>query len=182
MWMFSWFSREWSTWQHKNNLVDNTRAFFTHNLSYMPFWKLRRRRTDDVILRHKNRRTRTIAITWFSNRFESLARKAKKACRSKRTRWKRWTMWSLLVVLCVYDYSDYFWNCHLLDKQDWINRATHFQDWGPKYGIAYLLGLEISQKKALKKKIHDCLLQIKTNDYPDIPTLLGQMQHIQNRP
>ena len=32
--------------------------------------------------------------------------------------------------------------------------------------------------------VHDCLLQIlsQTNEYPDLPTLLGQMQHIQNRP
>ena len=39
-------------------------------------------------------------------------------------------------------------------------------------------------KQSFKKKIHDCLLQIlsQTNDYPDLPTLLGQMQHIQNRP
>ena len=31
---------------------------------------------------------------------------------------------------------------------------------------------------------NDCLLQIlsQTNDYHDLPTLLGQMQHVQNRP
>ena len=66
-----------------------------------------------------------------------------------------------------------------LNFQNWINKANHFQDWGPKYGIAYLRVLE-----SFKKKIHDCLLQIlsQTNAYPDLPTLLGQMQHIQNRP
>ena len=39
-------------------------------------------------------------------------------------------------------------------------------------------------KQSFKQKIHDCLLQIlsQTNDYPDLPTLLGQMQHIQNCP
>ena len=39
-------------------------------------------------------------------------------------------------------------------------------------------------KQSFKKKIHDYLLQMlsQTNDYPDLPALLGQMQHIQNRP
>ena len=38
-------------------------------------------------------------------------------------------------------------------------------------------------KQRYKKKIHGCLLQIlsQTNDYPDLPTLLGQMRHVQNR-
>ena len=33
------------------------------------------------------------------------------------------------------------------------------------------------QKQSFKKKVHDCLLQIlsQTNDYPDLPTLLGHM-------
>ena len=39
-------------------------------------------------------------------------------------------------------------------------------------------------KQSFGKKINDCLLQIlsQTNDYHDLPTLLGQMQHVQNRP
>ena len=59
-----------------------------------------------------------------------------------------------------------------LNFQDWINKANHFQDWGPKYGIAYLRVLEISQNKVQ--------ILSQTNDYPDLPTLLGQMQHIRN--
>ena len=39
-------------------------------------------------------------------------------------------------------------------------------------------------KQSFGKKINDCLLQIlsQTKDYHDLPTLLGQMQHVQNRP
>ena len=39
-------------------------------------------------------------------------------------------------------------------------------------------------ENSFRKKIHDCLLQTlsQTNDYPDVPALLGQMHHIQNRP
>ena len=49
----------------------------------------------------------------------------------------------------------------------------------------YLRVLEISQNETLKRKYMAALmLQIlsRTNDYPDLPTLLGQMQCIQNRP
>ena len=39
-----------------------------------------------------------------------------------------------------------------LNFQDWINKANHFQDWGPQYGIAYLRILEKSQSIPLKRK------------------------------
>ena len=73
-------------------------------------------------------------------------------------------------------------NFSRLDKQ-----YKSFQDLGPKYGIAYLLVLEISQNKALKRKYMTAynyfkLSPLQTNDYLDLPTLLGQMQHIHNRP
>ena len=39
-------------------------------------------------------------------------------------------------------------------------------------------------KKSFKLYIHDCFKSFHehTNNYPVLPTLLGQMQHIQNRP
>ena len=46
--------------------------------------------------------------------------------------------------------DDYEIKFSRLDKQ--VNKANYFQDWGPKYGIAYLRVLEIFQNKALKRE------------------------------
>ena len=72
-----------------------------------------------------------------------------------------------------------------LNFQDCINKANHFQDWGPKYGTAYLRVLEISQNKALKRKYMTAYFKSvhkQMTILADLPTLLGQMQNIQSRP
>ena len=63
--MFSWRSEEWSTWQPKPiNFVDNTRAFFTQNFSYMSFWWNLRRRRYFALQKQENTHNMP-AITWF---------------------------------------------------------------------------------------------------------------------
>ena len=60
-----------------------------------------------------------------------------------------------------------------LNFEDWINKANHFQDWGPQYGIANLRILEKSQSIPLKRKYMIAYLKSvlsQTDDYPDLPT------------
>ena len=64
-----------------------------------------------------------------------------------------------------------------LNFQDWINKASHFHDWGPQYGIAYLRILEKSQNIPLKRKYMIAYLKSvlsQTDFYPDLPTLSYQ--------
>ena len=64
-----------------------------------------------------------------------------------------------------------------LNFQDWINKASHFHDWGPQYGIAYLRILEKSQNMPLKRKYMIAYLKSvlsQTDFYPDLPTLSYQ--------
>ena len=62
-----------------------------------------------------------------------------------------------------------------------LNDPTEFPN---IFNNFFLVSLRNLPKQRFKKKIRDCLLQIlsQTNDYPDLPTLLGHMQQIQNRP
>lgn len=57
------------------------------------------------------------------------------------------------------------------------SKANHFQERGPKYGIAYF---QVFQNSHSFKKIHDRLLQAlsQADDYPALCTLSGQIQHI----
>ena len=73
-----------------------------------------------------------------------------------------------------YQISDIILLCKLVAN-------THF---GAKIWNCIPPSIRNLPKHSFKEKIHNCLLQIlsQTNDYFDLPTLLGKMQHIQDHP
>ena len=73
-----------------------------------------------------------------------------------------------------------------LNFQDWINKANHksFSSLGAKIWNCIPPSIRNLPKQSFKLYIHDCFKSFHehTNNYPVLPTLLGQMQRIQNRP